>query len=110
LKRPEIHFSNLFEFDLKDFIRVHEEKEAMMTIALTRVERVEEYGIADLDKDLRIMKFVEKPRADKAPSNLANAGIYLLSPEVRKIVESEEVKKIKEAMVIHPEYCDKGEA
>jgi NDP-sugar pyrophosphorylase family protein len=88
---------NLFEIDLKNFIRVHEEKKATMTIALTKVERVEEYGIAELDKDLKIRKFVEKPPADKAPSNLANAGIYLLSPEVRKIVESEEVRKITEA-------------
>jgi len=85
---------NLFDIDLNDFTKKHEEKGALMTIALTRVEKVEEYGIAELDKDLRIRRFVEKPSTDKAPSNLANAGIYLLSPEVRKIVESEEVMKI----------------
>jgi NDP-sugar pyrophosphorylase family protein len=87
---------NLFNIDLNDFIRKHEEKRAMMTIALTRVKEVEEYGIAELDKDLKIRRFIEKPSAEKAPSNLANAGICLLSPEVRKIVESEEVKKIME--------------
>jgi NDP-sugar pyrophosphorylase family protein len=85
---------NLFDIDLDDFIKKHEEKGALMTIALTRVEKVEEYGIAELDKDLRIKRFIEKPPAEKAPSNFANAGLYLLSPEVRKIVESEEVKKI----------------
>jgi len=87
---------NIFNIDLNDFIRRHEEKGAMMTIALTRVKQVEEYGIAEVDKDLKIRRFIEKPSAEKAPSNLANAGIYLLSPEVRKIVESEEVKKIRE--------------
>jgi NDP-sugar pyrophosphorylase family protein len=87
---------NLFEIDLKDFARAHEEKGASMTIALTRVDKVEEFGIAELDKDFRIRKFVEKPAADKAPSNLANAGIYLLSPEVRKVVESEDVRRIME--------------
>jgi NDP-sugar pyrophosphorylase family protein len=87
---------NLFNIDLNDFIRRHDEKRAMMTIALTRVKQVEEYGIAELDKDLKIRRFIEKPSAEKAPSNLANAGIYLLSPEVREIVESEEVKKIME--------------
>ena len=60
-----------------------------MTIALTKVEKVEEYGIAELDRDLRIKRFVEKPPAEKAQSNFDNAGIYLLSPEVRRIVESE---------------------
>lgn len=85
---------NLFEVDLNDFMKAHEEKGALMTIALTRVDTVEEFGIADLDKDLRIRKFVEKPPPEKAPTNLANAGIYLLSPEVRNIVESEGVRKI----------------
>ncbi len=87
---------NLFDIDLKDLIKCHEENGALMTIALTKVERVEEYGIADSDKDLKIKRFIEKPSVEKAPSNLANAGIYLLSPEVRKAVESEEVKKIRE--------------
>jgi len=87
---------NLFDIDLNDLIKTHEEKKALMTIALTKVEKVEEYGIAELDKDLRIKRFIEKPHAEKAPSNFANAGIYLLSPEVRKIVQSEEVKKIRD--------------
>jgi len=87
---------NLFNINLNDFIKRHEEKGALMTIALTRVEKVEEYGIAELDKDMRTKRFIEKPPAASAPSNLANAGIYLLSPEVRKVIESEEVKKIIE--------------
>jgi NDP-sugar pyrophosphorylase family protein len=87
---------NLFDMDLNDLIKKHEEKKAMMTIALTRVEKVEEYGIAEVNKDLRIKRFIEKPSAEKAPSNLANAGIYLLSPEIRKIVESEKVKRMIE--------------
>jgi len=85
---------NLFDADLPDLIRKHEERGALMTIALTKVERVEEYGIAELGEDMRIKRFLEKPAADKAPSNLANAGIYLLSPEARKIVENEEMEKI----------------
>jgi NDP-sugar pyrophosphorylase family protein len=87
---------NLFDIDLNDFIKNHEKKGALMSIALTRVEKVEQYGIAELDKDLRIKRFIEKPSAEKAPSNLANAGVYLLSPEVKKIVQSEEVRKIME--------------
>ncbi|MGQ9513837.1 MAG: sugar phosphate nucleotidyltransferase [Thermoproteota archaeon] len=87
---------NLFSIDLADFIKKHEEKGALMTIALTRVEKVEEYGIAELGEDMRIKRFIEKPTAERAPSNLANAGIYLLSSEVRRIVEGEDVRKILE--------------
>jgi NDP-sugar pyrophosphorylase family protein len=85
---------NLFELDLKDLIRRHEESGALMTIALTRVEQPEQFGIADLGENARIQRFVEKPKLPNSPGNLANAGIYLLSPEVRKIVESNEVRDL----------------
>ncbi|MEM3426503.1 MAG: NDP-sugar synthase [Thermoproteota archaeon] len=86
---------NLFNIDLNDFVRRHEERNAVMSIALTRVKDVGEYGIAELGEDFRIKRFVEKPSPQQAPSNLANAGIYLLSPELRNIVNSEELAKIK---------------
>ena len=65
-----------------------------MTIVLARVEEVEEYGIADLDEGMKIKRFVEKPSKENAPSNFVNAGIYLLSPEVREIVRSDEINKL----------------
>ncbi|RZN43558.1 MAG: NDP-sugar synthase [Methanophagales archaeon ANME-1-THS] len=89
-----IQGDNLFTIDLNDFIKTHETKGAVLTIALSVVDNVEEYGIAELDTDMRIKRFVEKPSAAEAPSKLANAGIYLLSPEIRRIVNDEELKKI----------------
>jgi mannose-1-phosphate guanylyltransferase / phosphomannomutase len=85
---------NLFNIDLADLMKKHEERNALMTIALTKVDKVDQYGIAELDAHGRIKRFVEKPSAENAPSNLANAGIYLLSPEARKIVQSDEIRKI----------------
>jgi NDP-sugar pyrophosphorylase family protein len=85
---------DLFELDLADLVKKHEEKGALMTIALARVEEVQQFGIADLDENFRIRRFVEKPKLQSSPSNLANAGIYLLSPEARKIVESDEVRDL----------------
>ncbi|MEM2841706.1 MAG: NDP-sugar synthase [Thermoproteota archaeon] len=86
---------NLFELDLKEFMRQHEERGAVMSIALTRVEDVREYGVAELGEDMKIKRFVEKPQPGQAPSNLANAGIYLVSPELRSIVNGEGVMKIR---------------
>ncbi|MEM3403842.1 MAG: NDP-sugar synthase [Nitrososphaeria archaeon] len=85
---------SLFDIDLRSFVQRHEEKKAVMTIALAKVKNTEEFGIADVDEDGRIRRFIEKPPTGKAPSNLANAGVYLLSPEVRQIVSSDEVKQI----------------
>lgn len=87
---------NIFDVRLDEFIKKHEENEALMTIALYRVEDVEGFGIAELAEDMRIKRFVEKPKKEEAPSKYANAGLYLLSPKVRDIVKSEEVMRIRE--------------
>lgn len=83
---------NIFDINLQDLLAYHEEKNALMTIGLTNVEYVEDYGIADIEKNLRIKKFVEKPRKGEAPTNLANTGIYLLSPKIREIFREKPVK------------------
>ncbi|MGC8961886.1 MAG: sugar phosphate nucleotidyltransferase, partial [Candidatus Bathyarchaeia archaeon] len=59
-----------------------------------RVEAVEGYGIAELDEDMRIHRFVEKPQREEAPSNLANTGLYLFSPQIREVMESSDVREI----------------
>ena len=86
----------LFNIDLENLVNLHEKNNATMTIVLVRVDNVEEYGIADLDKNMKINRFVEKPKKENAPSNFANAGIYLLSPKVREIVKSDEVNELIE--------------
>jgi NDP-sugar pyrophosphorylase family protein len=85
---------NLFKLDVSDLMKQHEKNGALMTIALTRVEKVEQYGVAELSEGGRIKRFVEKPSAEKAPSNLANAGIYLLSPEARNVAQTSAVKEL----------------
>ncbi|AAY80546.1 sugar phosphate nucleotidyltransferase [Sulfolobus acidocaldarius] len=87
---------NLFKLDVKKLLEYHEEKRAMMTIVIKPMENVEEFGVAELESDNKIRRFVEKPRREEAPSNLVNTGIYVLSPEIRKIFESEEVKEMYE--------------
>jgi NDP-sugar pyrophosphorylase family protein len=85
---------NVFEIDLKDLIRFHREKGALMTIVLRKVQSVEGLGIADIDADNRIRRFVEKPKPKDAPSNLANTGLYVLSPEIKDVFKEKEVKQI----------------
>jgi len=85
---------NVFEINVKDLIRFHQEKGALMTIVLRKVQNVEGLGIADIDKNSRIRRFVEKPLPKDAPSNLANTGLYVLSPEIRKVFKEKGVKRI----------------
>jgi NDP-sugar pyrophosphorylase family protein len=85
---------NVFEISVKDLIRFHQEKGALMTIVLREVQDVEGLGIADIDKKSRIRRFVEKPLPKDAPSNLANTGLYVLSPEIKKVFKEKAIKQI----------------
>jgi NDP-sugar pyrophosphorylase family protein len=85
---------NIFDIDLKDLLCFHREKNAALTIVLREVDNVEGLGIADIDKEGKINAFVEKPLPKDAPSNLANTGLYLMSPEVRKIFQEEGIHQI----------------
>lgn len=83
---------NIFDIDLSSVLKFHGEKNALMTIGLTPVQRTEEYGVADIDSDFRIKRFVEKPSTDKAPTKLANTGLYLISPKIREVYHEPKVR------------------
>jgi NDP-sugar pyrophosphorylase family protein len=85
---------NIFDIKVKNLIDFHKEKGACLTIVLREVENVEGLGIADIDKNGRIQCFVEKPLPKDAPSNLANTGLYVVSPEVKKIFKEKGVQQI----------------
>ncbi len=85
---------NIFDVNLNELVGFHEKKGAVMTIALREVENVEGFGIADINREKRISRFVEKPTPKEAPSNLANTGLYMVSPEIRGIFKENGVKRI----------------
>jgi NDP-sugar pyrophosphorylase family protein len=85
---------NIFDVNVKELVKVHQKKGALMTIALRRVDDVEGYGIADINKEMQISRFVEKPTPKEAPSDLANTGLYMFSPEIRRIFREKGLKQL----------------
>jgi NDP-sugar pyrophosphorylase family protein len=87
---------NIFKLDVQDMYKFHASRRAFMTIALEEeVGELSEFGVAALDEDMRILKFVEKPRRrEEAPSNLVNTGIYILSKEFRDFFKGDVGKKL----------------
>ncbi len=51
-------------------------------MAVVPVDKPENYGVVELDEERAVMQIVEKPKRSKAPSNLANAGIYVLDESI----------------------------
>jgi mannose-1-phosphate guanylyltransferase len=78
----------LCSLNLTEMLRFHEKKKAVATISLWPVENVSEFGVVDITKDGNITKFVEKPKVEDAPSDLINAGAYLLEPQVLNYIET----------------------
>ncbi len=71
----------LTDIDLTSVLAFHEGRGARVTLTLTPVEDPSSYGVILTDDDGHVEAFIEKPQGE-APSNLINAGIYVLEREV----------------------------
>jgi len=72
----------LTDLDVSALVAFHERAGAEATIALTKVEDPSAYGVVPTDADGRVEAFIEKPPREEAPTDLINAGTYVLEPSV----------------------------
>ena len=72
----------LTDLDISALIAFHKDRGAQATMHLTPVDDPSAYGVAVIDDQGRVQRFVEKPELGTAPSNLINAGTYVVEPSV----------------------------
>jgi mannose-1-phosphate guanylyltransferase len=72
----------LTDLDLGALFAFHDDAGAEGTIALTRVEDPSQFGVVPTDEKGRVEAFVEKPPRHEAPTDLINAGFYVLEASV----------------------------
>src|SRR5215213_5363560 len=72
----------LTDLSIADLVAAHRAADAEATIHLIPVEDPSAFGVVELDDSGRIVRFVEKPPPGTEPSNLINAGTYVLEPSV----------------------------
>ncbi len=74
----------LTDADLGALIDFHRAGDALATIGLTPVEDPSAYGVVVTEEPRqgKVVSFIEKPPRQEAPTNMINAGIYVLEPEV----------------------------
>ncbi len=104
-------------FDVAALMEAHKRSGAKATMALWEVEDPSPFGIVGLsstndgevDGQLRegyIRKFKEKPTPEEAFSNVINAGLYILEPEVMALVP--EGKKYDFSKNLFPRLLEMG--
>ncbi len=92
--------------DLSQAVELHESSDSLATITLTSVEDPTGYGLVEIDHDMLVRRFLEKPAADEVTTNLVNAGIYVLDPEVLHLIPSGQEVSIERE--IFPELQAQG--
>src|SRR5215207_2077234 len=92
----------------EDLIREHTERKATATIVLAPVENPQSYGLVETEKDGRIRRFLEKPKADEITCNTINAGTYILEPKVLDFLPAGENYSFEYGLF--PDLLKRGEA
>jgi mannose-1-phosphate guanylyltransferase len=77
---------SLREADLGELVRFHRSTGARATILLTPVADPTRYGLVRVAPDGRVSSFLEKPRPEEIDTDLINAGLYVLEPDVLELV------------------------
>ncbi len=87
-----VYYGDVFtEADLRPMIALHRRLSVSATVGLYQVPDPWNRGIVELDTSQAIVRFVEKPPREHVFSDLANAGIYVLEPEVLDRIPPDQV-------------------
>lgn len=84
-----IYSDNLTNINLTRMLEFHKERRTDFTLALIRVPNAHECGVVELDNDLRVISFQEKP--ENPLSDLAFAGIMISNKRLRDYFPEREV-------------------
>lgn len=98
---------DLTDMNLTAMMRQHRQAKAKITIALTPVEDPTMYGVVETDTQGMIKRFVEKPKREEVTTNMINAGIYIVEPEVLDCISP--AKPIMFERYVFPLLLEKGE-
>lgn len=99
---------HIYKMDYSKMIEQHKRTGADLTIAakIIPIEEASRFGILETDENLRIKKFVEKPKEPK--SNKASMGIYVFSTEalIKQIESYPDIEDLDFGKHIIPRMID----
>ncbi|MFX1565761.1 MAG: sugar phosphate nucleotidyltransferase [Promethearchaeota archaeon] len=84
-------------------LQYHRDHQATATLALYRVQDPTRFGVVDISANGQIHQFIEKPDPAQAPTNLINAGCYVLEPTVLDNIPTNQ--KVSLEYEVFPQLC-----
>ena len=85
-----VFYGDLFtDLNLGRLLVSHKQGNAWVTMGLYTVDNPTACGIVELDRENRVTRFMEKPQADEVFSRLANAGVFVVEPQVLDLIPPE---------------------
>jgi len=94
------------DVDYGKLYKFHEDSGATVTIALYEVEDPSRFGVVELNEKGQVMRFIEKPKPEEAPSKLVNAGVYVLNPSILKSIP--DGRKVSTEIDVFPGLAHEG--
>lgn len=79
----------LTDLDMGALVEFHRNQGAEATVSLTPVDDPSAFGVVVTDERGRVDAFIEKPPPGEAPTNLINAGTYVVEPSVLDRIPAE---------------------
>jgi mannose-1-phosphate guanylyltransferase len=98
------HADNLTKFNLGDFIRTHQNRPKFVDITMMTFETdaPSTCGIVEIDSIGVVTGFYEKVK--NPPSNLANAAVYIMTPQVLQFISEQDAECIDISNDVLPKY------
>ncbi len=79
---------NIIDIDLDGLLNAHRKRGHLLTVVLKEMpdaKSATQFGVTELEEDMRIKKFVEKPV--EPPSRFISTAIYLFSPDIIDVLK-----------------------
>jgi mannose-1-phosphate guanylyltransferase/phosphomannomutase len=94
------------QIDIKSMVDFHKEKNALVTIAIHEVENPSRFGLVELNKQMKIKSFIEKPKIKNLTIKTINAGIYIMEPEIFDYIQAG--RKVSIEKEVFPRLANEG--